>query len=102
MHPLGRFGVGAETNRPLDVEDEKKLVFDSEHCAHQITERARKIRGCRLGKHRVVFENVADAIRGRAEPAVKPEEARDTVRVIELAFQSSAERRVVPFESSAD
>ena len=34
------------------------------------------------------YENVVDAIRGRAEVEVKPEEARDGLRVIELARES--------------
>jgi scyllo-inositol 2-dehydrogenase (NADP+) len=49
------------------------------------------------GRYQAYYQNVADAVRGRAEPAVKPEEARDAIRVIELAFQSSAERRTINF-----
>ena len=49
------------------------------------------------GRYQAFYRNVADAVRGRAEPAVKPEEARDTIRIIELAFQSSAERRTIDF-----
>jgi len=37
------------------------------------------------------------AIRGEAELIVKPEEARDAIRIIELAVQSDAEKRTVPF-----
>jgi predicted dehydrogenase len=48
------------------------------------------------GRYQDFYRNVAEAVRGRAAPPVKPEEARDTVRIIELAFQSSAERRAVP------
>ena len=50
------------------------------------------------GRYQDFYRNVAAAIRGRAEPAVRAEEARDTVRVIELAFRSSAERRAVTFD----
>lgn len=45
------------------------------------------------GRYQDFYRNVADAVRGHAGPAVRSAEARDTVRVIELAFQSSAERR---------
>lgn len=42
------------------------------------------------------YTNVAQAIRGQAELAVKPEQAREVIRLIELAQQSSAEKRVIP------
>jgi predicted dehydrogenase len=50
------------------------------------------------GRYQTFYENVAEAVRGRAEPAVKPEEARDAIRLIELAFRSSAERRTIDFK----
>lgn len=40
------------------------------------------------GWYRGYYENVVDAIRGRAEVCVKPETARDGLRVIELARES--------------
>jgi scyllo-inositol 2-dehydrogenase (NADP+) len=48
------------------------------------------------GRYQDFYRNVADRLRGRDELDVKPEEARDTVRIIEHAFRSSAERRAVP------
>ena len=51
------------------------------------------------GRYQDFYRDVAAAIRGRAEPAVKPEDARDVIRIIELAFRSSAERRVIPYSS---
>jgi predicted dehydrogenase len=45
--------------------------------------------GCYQG----FYQNVAGAIRGREELAVKPEEAMNTIRIIELAFQSSEQKR---------
>lgn len=47
------------------------------------------------GCYQSYYRNIVDAIRGRAELAVKPEEARDTIRIIEAAFQSHAEKRTV-------
>lgn len=49
------------------------------------------------GRYTDYYQNVADAIRGRAELIVKPEEAANTIRVIELALESSARKCVVPF-----
>jgi predicted dehydrogenase len=47
------------------------------------------------GRYQEFYRNIADAVAGRAEPAVKPEEAVNTIRIIELAFQSSAEKRTI-------
>lgn len=49
------------------------------------------------GCYQAFYRNIADAIGGRAELAVKPEEARNTIRIIELAIESSAQKRSVPF-----
>ncbi|MFA6701117.1 MAG: oxidoreductase [Dysgonamonadaceae bacterium] len=49
-----------------------------------------------LGDYRDYFFNLRDAINGEAEIAVKPEEARNVIRIIELAFQSSKEKRTIP------
>ena len=49
------------------------------------------------GRYQSYYENVADAIGGRAELAVKPEEALDTIRLIELAHESNARKCTVPF-----
>jgi scyllo-inositol 2-dehydrogenase (NADP+) len=49
------------------------------------------------GRYADYYRNVADAIRGRAELIVKPEEAANTIRVIELALESSARKCAVPF-----
>jgi len=43
------------------------------------------------------FINVRDAIFGEAELIVKPEQSRNTIRVIELALDSARERRTVNF-----
>lgn len=51
------------------------------------------------GSYQSFYRNVADAIEGSAELAVKPEEALDTIRIIELAFQSSEQKCSVPFSA---
>jgi scyllo-inositol 2-dehydrogenase (NADP+) len=49
------------------------------------------------GRYQAYYQNIVDAIRGRADLAVKPEEARNTVRIIELALQSNEQKRTIPF-----
>ncbi|MBW4483739.1 MAG: oxidoreductase [Tildeniella torsiva UHER 1998/13D] len=48
------------------------------------------------GCYQAYYQNIADAIAGRAELEVKPEEARDTIRIIELAMQSNEQKRTLP------
>jgi scyllo-inositol 2-dehydrogenase (NADP+) len=43
------------------------------------------------------YENIRDAVLGKARPAVTPESALDVMRGLELAVASSRERRVVPW-----
>jgi predicted dehydrogenase len=50
------------------------------------------------GDYRDYFINLRDAINGKAELAVKPEEARNVMRIIELAFRSSREKRTITIE----
>ena len=49
------------------------------------------------GDYRGYYENVRDAILGKAALAVTPQAALRVMRVLELAVQSSQERRVVEF-----
>ena len=49
------------------------------------------------GDYRGFYENVRDAVLGIAELEVKPEQARNTIRVIELAMLSSKEKKVVAY-----
>ncbi len=50
-------------------------------------------RGC----YQKYYENIYDAIVHQKELNVKPEEARDVIKIIELAFQSNREKRTVKF-----
>ena len=56
--------------------------------------KGRKIR-TEPGDYREFYANVRDAMLGTAELAVKPQQALDVIRAIELAFESSRERRTV-------
>jgi predicted dehydrogenase len=48
------------------------------------------------GRYPEYYENVYRVITGKAELAVKPEESREVIRLIELAEQSAREKRIVP------
>lgn len=50
------------------------------------------------GCYQSFYRNIVDAIEGRAELAVRPAEARNTIRIIELARQSNAEQRTVAID----
>ena len=47
------------------------------------------------GDYRDYFINLREAIHGNTQLAVKPEEARDVIRIIELAFCSQREKKTV-------
>lgn len=48
------------------------------------------------GAYSEYYTNVYRAIAGEAELAVKPEQAREVIRLIELASQSAHEKRMIP------
>ena len=48
------------------------------------------------GCYAAYYRNVYRAITGQEELAVQPEQAREVIRLIELAQQSNAERRMIP------
>jgi predicted dehydrogenase len=49
------------------------------------------------GCYQSFYQNIVDVISGRAELAVKPEEAASTIRIIELAIESSEQKRTIHF-----
>jgi scyllo-inositol 2-dehydrogenase (NADP+) len=49
------------------------------------------------GDYRAFYANVYAAVLGREPLAVSPEQARNTIRMIELARQSSAKKRTIPW-----
>ena len=50
------------------------------------------------GDYRGFYENVRDSLLGKAEVAVRPEQAWRTIRLIELARESSRDGRRVQVE----
>lgn len=53
------------------------------------------------GRYQAYYENVVEAINGKAELIVKPEEAMNTIRIIELAMESSQKRATIPYSSAS-
>lgn len=51
------------------------------------------LRGC----YQKYYENIYEAIANKKEPAVKPEEARDVMKIIELAFRSNHVKKTLKF-----
>jgi scyllo-inositol 2-dehydrogenase (NADP+) len=49
------------------------------------------------GCYQAYYQNIVAVLRGDSELAVRPEEAFNTIRIIELALQSSSEKRTVIF-----
>jgi predicted dehydrogenase len=49
------------------------------------------------GRYQDLFRNVYEAIAEGKELIVKPEQARTTIRIIELAFQSNSEKRTIVY-----
>ena len=49
------------------------------------------------GRYQAYYENIHDAIAHGAELIVKPEEARNTIRIIELAVESNEQKRTVVY-----
>jgi predicted dehydrogenase len=49
------------------------------------------------GNYAGFYQNVFDVLTGGAVQAVKPEEARMVIRVIELAFESKKTKSIIPF-----
>lgn len=87
LKPNGNWGWGHESQEiwgKLEVLEESEII-ESE-----------------VGDYRKFYQNIFEAITNNAEPEVKPEQARDVIKVIELAMKSSEEKRVVGFSESVD
>jgi scyllo-inositol 2-dehydrogenase (NADP+) len=51
-----------------------------------------------LGDYRLYYANVRDAINGVAKLAVTPEDGYRTIRLLEMARESTLEKRTLPVE----
>jgi predicted dehydrogenase len=52
------------------------------------------------GRYQAFYENMVEAINGKAALIVKPEQAMNTIRIIELAMESSRRRATLPYSSA--
>jgi scyllo-inositol 2-dehydrogenase (NADP+) len=68
-------------------------ALDTEVDGLRVAGKVETLPGC----YQAFYQNVLDAIAGRAELAVRPEEAALTIRVVELARRSHEEKRTVAF-----
>ena len=50
------------------------------------------------GRYQDFYQNVYNVLRNDDDQAIHPEEARDVIRIIELAFLSQKEKRIITFE----
>jgi len=66
--------------------------LNTQVCGLHLEGRVETIAGC----YQAYYQNIVDAIAGRAELAVKPEEARNTIHIIELALESNERKSTVP------
>lgn len=49
------------------------------------------------GNYKEFYDNLHEAIRGKRSLAVKPEEAREVIRLIEACYESNRLRKAIPF-----
>ncbi|MEO7960949.1 MAG: Gfo/Idh/MocA family oxidoreductase, partial [Ginsengibacter sp.] len=52
------------------------------------------------GNYSAFYQNIYDTIQGKARLIVTPQQARNNVRIIELAMQSEKEKRAIDFTLS--
>lgn len=52
------------------------------------------------GDYREFYRNVAAAIRNQEELQVTPQQAKMVIQIIELAYQSNSEKRIIPFSQA--
>lgn len=57
--------------------------------------RVETVAGC----YQTYYQNIVDAMAGRADLEVRPEEAADTIRIIELALRSNEQKCTLPLSS---
>ncbi|VTP95160.1 hypothetical protein [Sphingobacterium daejeonense] len=51
-----------------------------------------------MGTGQDFYKNIVSAIQGSEDLYIKPEQARDVIRILELAEQSWAEQRTISLE----
>ena len=84
--PKGAADWGVE---PEDIWGKLNTDFNGQHITGKVESET--------GDYTGFYRNVYEAITGNAELEVKPEQARNVIRVIELAMQSHAEKRTLKY-----
>lgn len=90
-----RAGIMPETAAAWGVEPESLWgTINTEYNGLPIVGKIKSERG----DYREYYQNIYKALSGEEEVIVRPEQAAATIRIIELAMQSNAEKRVVRWE----
>ena len=84
--PKGAADWGME---PEDIWGKLKTEINGQHITGKVESET--------GDYTAFYQNVYDALTGNGELEVKPEQARNVIRVIELAMQSHKEKRTVAY-----
>jgi scyllo-inositol 2-dehydrogenase (NADP+) len=66
--------------------------LNTQRDGQHVEERVETVAGC----YSAFYQNIVEAIASRAEVAIKPEEAVNTIRIIELAIKSNEQKRTIP------
>lgn len=92
---LGRDEAGCELDTTWgQIETQTKLLDDQEYTGSTWSAKVKTEKGD-WGEY---YADVVRAVRGGIEPVIKAETSRDGLRIIELARQSAAEGRTLPFD----
>ena len=88
--------AGLSPNKSLNWGEEPESLWGTINTEFNGIEFRGKVKS-EKGNYVGFYENVYKAILGEEELAVKPEQARNTIRVIELAMQSNKEKRTIEY-----
>ncbi|HVG15082.1 MAG TPA: Gfo/Idh/MocA family oxidoreductase, partial [Chitinophagaceae bacterium] len=88
--------TGHRPDRELNWGEEPEHMWGTLNTAFNGVEFRGKVKS-ENGNYVNYYRNINNALRGTEELNVKPEEAKNTIRIIELAMQSHDEKRTLPF-----
>jgi predicted dehydrogenase len=88
--------AGLSPNKSLNWGEEPESLWGTINTEFNGIEFRGKVKS-EKGNYVGFYENIYKAILGEEELAVKPEQAKNTIRVIELAMQSNKEKRTVEY-----
>jgi scyllo-inositol 2-dehydrogenase (NADP+) len=89
--------AGHQPNKTANWGEEPEAIWGTLHTEHNGIEFRGKVKSER-GNYVAYYSNVCKAILGEEELEVKPEQARTTIKIIELAMRSNEEKRIIMFE----